>query len=108
MATRKFRLVGRPLDDAALKAFPEQSKVPFESRDERQELTTADFNDAELIEDVARLSYLTIHSIALQCPVGPHDDPGLETAVARCCSVSKSRSVAVQCTQGHWAEYPCG
>jgi hypothetical protein len=44
-----------------------------------------------------------------QCPVGPHDDPGLAFTVKWACGISKVKvkRVAVQCSQGHWASYSC-
>lgn len=55
-----------------------------------------------------RLSLLMMSSLHVKCPVGPHDDPGLDIVILRACNIAKAGSVAVQCSQGHWAEYPCG
>ena len=46
-------------------------------------------------------------AVTFQCPVGPHSDPGLSGAVSRACSIGPAKDVAVQCTLGHWAQYPC-
>jgi len=54
-----------------------------------------------------KLSLSLMNSIGPLCPVGPHLDPGLADAVPRACRISKVARVALQCSQGHWAAYPC-
>jgi hypothetical protein len=108
MTGKKYKLIGRVLDDAELQKFPEAAKVPWQKDAQRKEMTAADLVEDEAIHHLDRLSLLMMTSVTLQCPVGPHDDPGLGIAVVRACSVKRVPSVAVQCSQGHWAEYPCG
>jgi len=107
VANRKYTLIGRRLSKVELQQFPKQAK--FSSQQTRQWKATApaDLVQDETLHHLDRFSFLMVNSITLQCPVGPHDDPGLEVAVVRACNISKTGSVAVQCSQGHWAEYPC-
>jgi hypothetical protein len=104
---KKYTLIGRALDKADLQRFPEEAKVSLKSS-QRKTMTAADLMQDETIHHLDRLSLLMMTSVTLRCPVGPHDDPGLGIAVVRACNISKVGSVAVQCSQGHWAEYPCG
>lgn len=46
-------------------------------------------------------------AVEVLCPIGPHSDPRLTTKVGKACGIAKADCVFVQCTQGHWAEYPC-
>jgi hypothetical protein len=105
MAEKKYTLIGKALNAAELARFPAEARASIKGLDE---ITAADLLNDEAIHHLDRLSLLMMTSVTLQCPVGPHDDPGLSAAVVRACNISKVGSVAVQCTQGHWAEYPCG
>jgi hypothetical protein len=108
VANRKYILIGRILDDADLQQFPEGAKFSYKQTRDWKVSAPADLMQAETLHHLDRLSLLMVNSITLQCPIGPHDDPGLEVAVARACNISRTGSVAVQCSKGHWAEYPCG
>ena len=108
MDAKKYVLIGKALDQAALKAFPETATFSLQENPESRGSSPSDLVQDQVLHHLDRLSVLMMHSITLQCPVGPHQDPGLEYAVLRACNISKVGSVAVQCSQGHWAEYPCG
>jgi hypothetical protein len=108
MADRKYKLIGKLLDDAELQQFPEEAKFSSERTREWKATAITDLVKDETLHHLDRLSLLMVNSITLQCPIGPHDDPGLEVAVVRACNISKTGSVAVECSKGHWAEYPCG
>ena len=108
MANRKYKLIGKLLDDAELQQFPEEARFSSQKTLEWRASAPADLLQDETLHKLDRLSFLMVNAIALQCPVGPHDDPGLEVAVVRACNIAKAGSVAVQCSKGHWAEYPCG
>ena len=108
MNKKKYILIGRTLNATELGEFPTESKFSSVQTAAWRSSTPADLVEDEAFHHFDRLSLLMMNSITLQCPVGPHDDPGLASAVLRACSVSKVGSVAVQCSQGHWAEYPCG
>ena len=107
MKKKTYVLIGKMLDNTQLAEFPSESKF---SLDQRKEWKATSYTDSVADETpyLDRLSALIISSVTLMCPVGPHDDPGLGIAVVRACNISKVGSVAVQCSQGHWAEYPCG
>src|ERR1017187_4738958 len=104
MAERKFTLIGRALTAAEVSAIPEAE--PFSNAQTKQWVgqKPEDLIQADVFHHVDRLTMLLMTSVKVQCPVGPHDDPGLEVAVLRACSVSTVKSVFVQCTQGHWGE----
>jgi hypothetical protein len=104
----KYVLIGRKLDVEALKKFPPQIRFSFQDTSDWRIANPGELVQSQDLHHVDRLSLLMMNSITLQCPVGPHDDPGLASAVLRACNISKVGSVAVQCSQGHWAEYPCG
>jgi hypothetical protein len=104
----KYVLIGRKLDTQALKKFPPQTRFSFKDTSDWRTDNPVELVQSQDLHHVDRLSFLLMTSIMLQCPVGPHADPGLASAVVRACNVSKVSSVAVQCSQGHWAEYPCG
>lgn len=108
MSSRKYTLVGKALDATSLQAFPEEAKFSSERVTQWRSLDADQLIRDESFHHLDRLSTLMLTAVRLQCPVGPHDDPGLDVSVIRACSISKTGSVAVQCTQGHWAEYPCG
>jgi hypothetical protein len=108
MADKKFTLIGKELTSAEAAKFPDGARFT-----KAQAAAWANQKPADLLQDEAfhhldRLSLLMISSVKIQCPVGPHDDPGLDVVILRACNISKAQGVAVQCTQGHWAEYPCG
>jgi len=105
---KKYVLIGRALDVADLQDFPAATKFSLEQTSNWRTTSPAELIEDQAIHHLDRLSLLMVNSITLQCPVGPHDDPGLAFAVLRACNISKVGSVAVQCSQGHWAEYPCG
>jgi hypothetical protein len=108
VAKRKYTLIGRILSDADLQQFPDEAKFSSQQTRDWKISEPADLIQDEKLHHLDRLSLLLVNSITLQCPIGPHDDPGLEVAVVRACNISKTGSVAVQCSKGHWAEYPCG
>lgn len=108
MANKKYILIGRILDAADLQQFPDTAKFSSAQTQDWRTSTLADLVQDETVHHLDRLSLLMVNSVSLQCPVGPHVDPGLEVAVVRACNISKTGSVAVQCSKGHWAEYPCG
>ena len=108
MAEKKFTLIGRVVTDQEAEAIPATAR--FSNKQTKQWIAQ---RPEELIQDEVfhhhdRLSILLMTTVKVQCPVGPHDDAGLETAVLRACSISPVKTVIVQCTQGHWGEYPCG
>lgn len=107
MSIKKYKLVGKALDSSELKAFPEGAKFTSKQTSQWRSLTTDQLSQGESFHHLDRLGTLMRTSVNLQCPVGPHDDPGLDVSVIRACSISKTGSVAIQCSQGHWAEYPC-
>ena len=104
----KYVLIGRKLDAEALEKFPSHARFSFKDTPDWRTDNPVEFLQSQDLHHVDRLSFLLINSITLQCPVGPHSDPGLASAVLRACNISKVSSVAIQCSQGHWAEYPCG
>jgi len=108
MDESKYVLIGRRLDANALEKFPPHTRFSFKDTSDWRTTNPAELVQSQDLHHVDRLSMLMMNSITLQCPVGPHDDPGLASAVLRACNISKVSSVAVQCSQGHWAEYPCG
>ena len=105
---RKYVLIGKLINDTELHQFPDEAKFSSQQTREWRATAPTDLVEDETLRQLDRLSFLMVNSITLQCPVGPHDDPGLEVAVVRACNISKTGSVAVQCSKGHWAEYPCG
>jgi hypothetical protein len=105
---RKYILIGKTLNNAELQQFPDGAKFSSQQTRDWKLSEPADLVQDETLHHLDRLSLLMVNSITLQCPIGPHDDPGLEVAVVRACNISKTGSVAVQCSKGHWAEYPCG
>ena len=108
MADKKYTLIGRLLDDAERQRFAPAAQFSSHQTREWRALAPADLLADEALHHLDRLSMLMVSSVKLMCPVGPHEDPGLAVAVVRACDISKTGSVAVQCSQGHWAEYPCG
>ena len=108
LKSKKYVLIGKMLDDTALAEFPDAAKFTSHQTKQWKAISAADLVQDDTLHHLDRLSMLMMTSVTLQCPVGPHDDPGLEVAIVKCCSVSKAGSVAVQCSKGHWAEYPCG
>jgi hypothetical protein len=108
MQSKKFTLIGKALTASELDTFPLEAQVSLSHPSKAVVTSPLDLLHEDAIQKLDRLSLLMLTSITLQCPVGPHDDPGLSVAVLRACNISKVGSVAVQCSQGHWAEYPCG
>jgi hypothetical protein len=92
----QYTFIGRKLDSDALMTFAEERRIPTA---EAQKIR----NEALVTESVR----LAGSGVLIQCPVGPHDDPTLAPALARRCALSPTASVAIQCMQLHWAEYPC-
>jgi hypothetical protein len=108
MANTKYTLIGKSLDDSALQQFPPEAKFAIAQTSEWRAMEPADLIQDDSLHHLDRLSTLMMSAIHLKCPVGPHDDPGLSIAVIRACNIAKAGSVAIQCSLGHWAEYPCG
>jgi hypothetical protein len=109
MADNKYVLIGRALDSTDLSDFPSEHRFSLAATASWRSQKPSDLlQQGESFHHLDRLSLLLMTSVTLQCPVGPHDDPGLASAVLRACNISKVGSVAVQCSQGHWAAYPCG
>jgi hypothetical protein len=108
MADKKFTLIGKLLTPEELSKFPDTARFTSAQTSAWVSQIPGDLLRDEVFHHLDRLSLLMISSLKVQCPVGPHDAPGLDVAVLRACSISKVGSVAVQCSQGHWAEYPCG
>jgi hypothetical protein len=102
---KKYTIIGRSLTNDELSRFAPEDRLAFGGG--VKPIALADLPDEEVFGVLANFGILLAQS-DVQCPVGPHDDPGLGTRVAHTCSLGPSRSVAVQCSQGHWAEYPCG
>ncbi|MGD0586747.1 MAG: hypothetical protein ABSA86_13420 [Oryzomonas sp.] len=107
MADESYTVTGRALDEAELEKFPAESRVKVRASERLKEIAAT-----KLIQDKSafilnRMSYMAKPSTTWMCPVGPHKDPGLGMAVGRACNISPVKSVAVQCSQGHWAEYKC-
>jgi hypothetical protein len=107
MADESYTLTGKALSEAELKKFPAASRVKVRASERLKEIAAT-----KLIQDKSsfilnRMSYMATPSVTWMCPVGPHKDPGLGIAVGRACNISPVESVAVQCSQGHWAEYKC-
>jgi hypothetical protein len=101
----KYIIIGSSLSNQDLSRFAPEDRSPFPGG--VKPIPHAGIRDEEVFGVLANFGIVLAQS-AVQCPVGPHDDPGLTARVARTCSLGPSRSVAVQCSQGHWAEYPCG
>ena len=109
MADDKYILIGRGLEPSELANLPAEHKFSFADTASWRSKKPADLlEENESLHHLDRLSLLLMTSVTLLCPVGPHNDPGLASAVLRACNISKVGSVAVQCSQGHWAAYPCG
>jgi hypothetical protein len=108
MADKKFTLIGKELTREEAAKFPEGARFTKEQAAAWAKQKPEDLLQDEVFHHLDRLSLLMISSVKVQCPVGPHDDPGLDIVVLRACNISKVGSVAVECSQGHWAEYPCG
>ena len=117
MAGKTYVLNGRALDPAALQALPEEARFSWK---QVRDWTAAPAGAlTTLLEDLSPTVGLVgtpgsggggkprVSSRTPQCPVGPHPEPGLDVAVLRACGISPTQSVAVQCSQGHWVEYPC-
>jgi hypothetical protein len=102
---KKYTIIGRPLTDKELGRFAPEDQSPF--GDQAKPLPPPVLQDEKIFGILANFGLLLGQS-DVQCPIGPHNDPGLDIRVAHTCSLGPSRSVAVQCSQGHWAEYPCG
>ena len=106
MADEGYTLTGMALSEAALKKFPAASRVKVRASERLKEIAAT-----KLIQNnsafILNMSYTAKPSVTWMCPVGPHKDPGLGIAVGRACNISPVESVAVQCSQGHWAEYKC-
>lgn len=93
----KYILVGRILDSTALEAFVGALRV-----------TSAE--SRVIAKQVVREEELSLQlgvAIEVQCPVGPHDYDAVGRVLANRCGNGSAKSVAIQCLQGHWAEYPC-
>jgi hypothetical protein len=108
MTAKKFTLIGRALTNDELATIPANARFSNEQSAAWTELSPIDLIGEDAFHSLDRLSLLMMSSMLIQCPVGPHDDPGLDVVVLRACNIAAAGSVAVQCSQGHWAEYPCG
>jgi hypothetical protein len=108
MAAKKFTLIGKKLNSAELAVVPESARFTSEQASAWVAQSPIDLLGDDAFHHLDRLSLLMMSSLHVQCPVGPHDDPGLDIVVLRACNIAKAGSVAIQCSQGHWAEYPCG
>lgn len=101
MSEKKYTLIGRQLSDPEVDKFPSQQRFSSFVLTDR-----VDEFEEQFLKALGGFGYLLAQS-NVKCPVGPHDEPWLAIRVARACGMGPSRSVAVQCSQGHWAEYPC-
>ncbi|HEY0794529.1 MAG TPA: hypothetical protein VGD64_02000 [Acidisarcina sp.] len=108
MTAKKFTLIGRALTNEELAAIPVSARFSNQQSAAWNELSPTDLINDDAFHSLDRLTLLMMSSLRVQCPVGPHDDPGLDLVVLRACNIAAAGSVAVQCSQGHWAEYPCG
>jgi hypothetical protein len=105
---KKFTLIGKALTNAELDAIPQNARFTSERVSSWASQSAKDLLTDDAFHHLDRLSLLMMSSLHVKCPVGPHDDPGLDIVILRACNIAKAGSVAVQCSQGHWAEYPCG
>jgi hypothetical protein len=108
MTSKKFTLIGRALTADELAAIPASARFTTQQASAWSDQSPADLISDDAFHSPDRLTFLMMSSMHVQCPVGPHDDPGLDVVVLRACNIAAVGSVAVQCSQGHWAEYPCG
>jgi len=108
MPDKKFTLIGKSLTQDELAKFPESARFASAKTSAWAAQMPADLLSDDAFHHLDRLSMLMISSLNVKCPVGPHDDPGLEVVILRACNIETVGSVAVQCSLGHWAEYPCG
>lgn len=102
MSDEYYVIIGRQVDEDELRRVPNNLKF---SRSKPLDLPGL----AEVEEKFASALALLLKKqrVRLRCPVGPHDDPGLDVRVVRACSIRQTDGVFIQCTRGHWAEYPC-
>jgi hypothetical protein len=108
MAGKRFKLIGKPLTTTELASFAGGARFSKADTAEWVKEQPHEMIQDEAFHHLDRLSMLMVTSVEVMCPVGPHEDAGLNAAVLRACNISKVASVAVECSQGHWAEYPCG
>jgi hypothetical protein len=108
MASKKFTLIGKALTSDELASIPASARFTTQQSSGWNAQSPADLLNSDAFHSLDRLTLLMMTSMHVQCPVGPHDDSGLDLVVLRACNIAAAGSVAVQCSQGHWAEYPCG
>lgn len=105
--TDKDRLVGKALSATELAKIPEAQRFSLRDKPEFSFKGVEELVNSSRAKTFDRLGALLAQQVHLQCPVGPHDDPGLDAGVMWACGLGAAHRVAVQCSQGHWAQYPC-
>jgi hypothetical protein len=105
---KKFTLIGKKLTAVEAATFPDVIRFKNSRTSSWFGQKPEDLLQDETFHHLDRFSMLMMTSVKVQCPWGPHDDAGLEVVILRACGTGPTMAVIVQCTQGHWAEYPCG
>jgi len=100
METSKYILVGRALDEYGLNDIPKDLRFPFEPVPPQETISPqTKFRLGPAVHFLATTEY--------QCPLCPPGAPTVTAQVLSACGLGAAAQVAVQCSNGHWAAYPC-
>jgi hypothetical protein len=105
MSRVRYTLVGHSLDSSSLAKIPSDlqfslkdlAKIPFEEVAETKlPFDPLDFRAAHLLS-----------TTEYRCPSCLPDAPPVTVQVLAACGLGSAAQVAIQCSFGHWASYPC-
>lgn len=100
-------IVGKAINPEELTHIPEALRFSVRDNPEFGSLSVKDVVHRTRATTFEKLDVVSPQQLHFQCPVGPHDDPGLDAGILWACGLGPASDVAVQCSQGHWAQYPC-
>lgn len=83
---REYIIIGRPLTNQELSRFAPEDRSPIT---QAEPMFLGGRPEEEVFGILANFGVLLAQS-AVQCPVGPHDDPGLAARGALTCSLGPS------------------
>jgi len=100
MGTSKYILIGRALDKFGLNEIPKDLRFPFKLGPPQGEVS---------LQTKFRLGPAVhfLNTTEYQCPLCPPGAPMVTEQVLTACGLGAAAQVAVQCSNGHWAAYPC-
>ncbi len=95
-------IIGIPLDEADLKAIPQQELFRYSS------VRRSPFRSVtDVVMDIITFKRAAPPERPYRCPSCKPSDPDVTVPVINACSRGAAPVVSVECVNGHWASYPC-